>query len=149
MPVRDATREDLPRLIELLSQLSLDRPREDLGPPLPDTDERAFREIDADPRQRLLVLEVDGRLLGSLVLIIVPNLTHEGRPFATVENVVIDSAARGRGYGQLLMNTATDLAREAGCYKLALTSNKERADAHRFYQRLGFRPTHEGFRIEL
>ena len=39
-------------------------------------------------------------------------------------------------------------AQRAGCYKLSLTSNKHRKDAHRFYERLGFRATHEGFRVD-
>jgi GNAT superfamily N-acetyltransferase len=79
----------------------------------------------------------------------VPNLSHVGRPYALVEDVVVDAAMRGQGYGEALMQRAIELARAGGCYKLALTSNKARADAHRFYQRLGFKATHEGFRIDL
>jgi GNAT superfamily N-acetyltransferase len=66
-----------------------------------------------------------------------------------VENVVVDAAERGSGLGELLMRHALEEARRAGCYKLALTSNKRRAGAHRFYQRLGFHASHEGFRIDL
>ncbi|MBI4571196.1 MAG: GNAT family N-acetyltransferase, partial [Chloroflexi bacterium] len=62
---------------------------------------------------------------------------------------VVDEAVRGSGYGELLLRHALEEARRAGCYKLSLTSNKQRQDAHRFYQRLGFRATHEGFRVEL
>ena len=145
--VRLATVEDLPRLIELLAQLSLDAPREALSPPLPEAYRRAFEEIANDPRQRLFVLEAAGRIVGSACLVIVPNLTHEGRPYAIVENVVIDEQSRGEGYGELLMRHVMAEAQRAGCYKLALTSNKQRPDAHRFYRRLGFRPTHKGFRI--
>lgn len=147
--VRLATEADLPELIELLTQLSLDAPREDLGPPLPDSYRRAFAEIAADSRQRLLVVERDGRIVGSATLVIVPNLSHQGRPYALAENVVVDESARGSGYGELLMRHAMEEARRAGCYKLVLTSNKQRTDAHRFYQRLGFRTTSEGFRIDF
>jgi GNAT superfamily N-acetyltransferase len=66
-----------------------------------------------------------------------------------VEDVVVDAAMAGRGYGEALMQRAIELARAAGCYKLVLTSNKARTDAHRFYRRLGFKATHEGFRIDL
>jgi GNAT superfamily N-acetyltransferase len=147
--IRDATEADLPRLVDLLAELSLDEPREELATPLPDSYRTAFEEIEADPRQRLLVLDDNGRLIGSLVLVIVPNLSHQGAPYAFVENVIVDATERGAGHGALLMRRAVELAREAGCYKLTLTSNKQRGDAHRFYTRLGFRPTHEGFRIDL
>jgi N-acetylglutamate synthase-like GNAT family acetyltransferase len=147
--IRDATRADLPRIVELLAQLSIDTSREATGPPLPDAYRRAFDEIAADGRQRLLVLETDGRIAGTLALVIVPNLSHQGKPYAIVENVVVDEAVRGSGYGELLLRHALEEARRAGCYKLSLTSNKQRQDAHRFYQRLGFRATHEGFRVEF
>ena len=147
--VREAREADLPRLVELLAQLSLDEPREDTGPPLPESYRRALAEIDADPRQQLLVLEADGRILGSLALMFIPNLSHQGRPYAIVENVVADEAERGGGLGDVLMRHAIDEARRAGCYKLSLTSNRRRADAHRFYERLGFSATHEGYRLEF
>jgi GNAT superfamily N-acetyltransferase len=63
--------------------------------------------------------------------------------------VVVDASARGAGYGELLLRYVIEEARRAGCYKLSLTSNKRRTDAHRFYQRLGFQATHEGYRVEL
>jgi GNAT superfamily N-acetyltransferase len=147
--IRDATAADLPRILELVAQLSLDAPREELGPPVPEHYRAAFQAIEADPRQRLLVLEANGRIAGTLVLVVVPNLSHQGRPYALVEDVVVDEAERGAGYGELLMRYAMDAARSAGCYKLVLTSNKRRADAHRFYKRLGLEATSEGFRFDF
>ena len=147
--MRDATEADLPRLVELLAQLSLGAPREAVGPPLLESYGRAFQEIEADERQQLFVVEDGGRVVGTVCLIIVPNLSHEGRPYALVENVVVDETERSAGYGELLMRHAIAEARRAGCYKLALTSNKRRPDAHRFYQRLGLRATSEGFRIDF
>src|SRR3972149_3394640 len=101
--VRDATEDDLPRIVELLAQLSPDTPREDLRQPLLESYRTAFQEIEADPHQRLLVVEAAGRVAGTAALIIVPNLSHQGRPYAIVENVVVDEAQRGTGYGELLM----------------------------------------------
>jgi len=149
MTIRDATEADLPRLVELLDQLTLDVPRERPGSPLPDVYTKAFRRMQADEEQRLLVLEVDGRIVGTLVLLIIPNLTHKGRPYANVENVIVDDSERGAGRGRQLMEYAIDEAKRAGCYKLALTSHKSRADAHRFYANLGFISTHEAYRIEF
>ena len=147
--VRDATEADLPRLVELLAQLSPGTPREVEVTPSLSSYRQAFAQIQADPRQRLLVVEAEGLVFGSAALIIVPNLSHQGRPYAIVENVVIDASQRGAGYGELLMRYVVGEAREAGCYKLSLTSHKQRRDAHRFYERLGFRATHEGFRVEF
>ena len=147
--VRSATTGDLPRLIELLSQLALDSPREDLSLPRPPAYDAAMAEVLSDRRQTLLVAEVDGAVVGMACLVCVPNLSHVGKPYALVEDVVVEAAARGQGHGEAIMRSAIELAREAGCYKLVLTSNKGRADAHRFYERLGFKATHEGFRIDL
>ena len=149
MSIRDATEADLPRLVELVNQLALAGPREDTGPPLPDVYLDAFRRIDADDGQRLLVLEIDSRIVGSLVLFITPNLTHQGKPFATVENVVVDESERGAGYGRQLLAFAIDEAKAAGCYKIALTSHKTRTEAHRFYESLGFESTHDAYRIQF
>jgi GNAT superfamily N-acetyltransferase len=147
--VRSATRDDLPRLVELLAQLSLDSPREDLRSPRPAAYDAALEEVLADGRQTLLVAEVDGAIVGMACYIEVPNLSHVGRPYALVEDVVVAAAMRGQGYGEALMQRAIELARAGGCYKLVLTSSKVRTDAHRFYQRLGFKATHVGFRLEL
>ena len=147
--VRLATEADLPRLLELLQQLSLDAPREQMASPLPESYRRAFQQIEADGRQQLFIAEDGGRVVGTACLIIVPNLSHQGRPYALVENIVVDETERSTGYGELLMRHAIAEARRAGCYKLALTSNKRRPDAHRFYRRLGLRATSEGFRIDF
>ncbi len=147
--VRTAVAADLARIVELLAQLSLGEEREDLRPPLPEAYARAFAEIEADSRQALLVVEADGRVEGTLVVTVVPNLSHAGRPYAIVEDVVVDAALRGSGYGRLLMLEAIEIAWWADCYKVALTSNKVRLDAHRFYEGLGMTATHEGFRLEL
>lgn len=144
--IREATEADLPRLLELLYQLSqLGSLPEDLAPPVGTAHREALRALQADPRSTCLVLEVDGRVEGTLTLYILPNLSHGGRPAAIVENVVVDAAARGRGYGRLLMARAEALAWERGCYKVALTSNRRRTGAHRFYEQIGYMPSHQGF----
>ncbi len=147
--IRDARVADLPRIVELLAQLSISAPREQPDEPLPDAYAAAFADISADPRQRLLVVEAAGEIVASAALIIVPNLSHQGRPYALIENIVVDEARRGGGAGEALVRYAIAEARAASCYKLSLTSNKRRPDAHRFYEHLGFNATHEGFRVEL
>ena len=97
----------------------------------------------------MLVVEDDGRIVGALVLAIVENITRKGTPYAIIENVVVDEDARGQRHGEALIGQAVEEARQAGCYKVSLTSNKRRSEAHRFYERLGFVQTHEAFRIDL
>lgn len=145
--IRRARESDLPQLILLLEQLSIREPREDPGPPLPEIYAETFRRIDADPGQHLLVAERDGRVVGSLVLIVVPNLSHRGTPWAEIENMVVDQAVRGQRIGEALVQHAIEIARNAGCYKLTLTSNLGRTEAHRFYERMGFQTSHRAFRI--
>jgi GNAT superfamily N-acetyltransferase len=63
--------------------------------------------------------------------------------------VVVDEAVRNRGIGSVMMTRAAELAKEAGCYKVLLTSNKQRPEAHRFYERLGYTRTHEAFHLRF
>ncbi len=151
--IRDAEKRDLPRLLELYGQLAeggqLTAAEAKVEPDLARY-EAAFEAVSADPRQRLLMLEEEGRVVGTLVLLIVPQVTNRGLPWANVESVVIDESLRGGGHGRMLMDHAERLAREAGCYKLNLTSNNRRADtAHRFYEALGYESTHRAFRKNL
>ena len=146
--VREAQAGDLPRIVELLAQLYDDPAQEDYAAAR-DRYERAFAAISGDPKQTLLVAEADGHVDGSLVVVVVPNLTRRGRPYAIVENVVVDASARGQHIGERLMQRAIDVARGAGCYKLALMSRRHRTEAHRFYERLGFVDAHKGYRLDL
>jgi GNAT superfamily N-acetyltransferase len=93
------------------------------------------------------VAELEGAVVGTADLLVVPNLTHRGDPWAIVENVVVATAARRRGVGRALLSHAVELARRAGCYKLQLLSMKHRTEAHAFYRSLGIEPVAEGFRI--
>jgi len=149
LTIRRATEADLPRIVELLSQLALGDDRDSPVDPLPESYRAAFRQVEADPRQQLLVADVGGRVMATATLGIVANLSYRGRSWAFVEGLVVDRTARGRGYGEALVRYAIEEARRAGCYKVSLTSNKRRSEAHRFYEKLGFVATHEGFRILL
>jgi GNAT superfamily N-acetyltransferase len=144
--VRDAQPADIPRLLALYWQLSeqSEYPEEEARPPDASHLE-ALRQISADPRVRLLVAERDGEIVGTLAVYIMPNLSHGGRPFAIVENVVTDRTLRGAGHGRMLMEYAEEIARRAGCYKVSLTSNRKRPEAHAFYQHIGYHATHLGF----
>jgi GNAT superfamily N-acetyltransferase len=146
--VREAGAEDFAALLRLLDQMdeSMYRGRAEAT----ESDVRALYDaILANPDQRLLLAEDGGRLVGSAHVMI---LRHFGRSLArsaVVEGVVVDPAYRRKGAGAALMRSAAEAAREAGCYKLALTSNLARAGAHRFYSRLGWKRSHYGYSLEL
>jgi GNAT superfamily N-acetyltransferase len=148
MGIRDARLEDLPELLRLYRQL-VARPEEGEDDPARRAwIAAAFAAIQTQRGRRLLVAEQGGGLAGTLDLLVTPNLTHGGRPWAIVENVVVDEAARRSGVGRALMHEAERTARAAGCYKIQLLSARRR-EAHEFYRALGFEPSAEGFRRYL
>jgi GNAT superfamily N-acetyltransferase len=145
--IRRARKSDLVRLQQLYDQLHLNNylslrvPKARLV--------AAFDRLARDRNHTILVAEVAGKIVGTCHVIVVPHLGHALKPFATVENVVVDAHSRSAGIGHHLMSAAGDLARRRGCYKLALTSNIARDRAHRFYERLGWTRTHFGFSLGL
>jgi GNAT superfamily N-acetyltransferase len=148
--IRPAVRDDLPRIIELLQQLSMDgERREDLGPPLPQRYYDAFELIERDPDNAVYVAERDGTIAGTFQLTVIQQLRRIGVRVAEVESVVVDAALRGQGIGEAMMRFAVEEARRRGCGHVQLTSNAGRPDAHRFYERLGFERTHVGLRYQL
>jgi GNAT superfamily N-acetyltransferase len=142
--VRQATEADIPRILELYETLTGEPhklARHETQP--------LFNEIKAMPGHELLVAEEDGAVVGSMVLLIVPNFSHGALPWAIVENLVVDDGRRRQGIGRALMDYARERAREAGCYKIQLLSNTKRNEAHRFYKKLGFKTSADGFRMYL
>ena len=144
--IREARPDDLPRLPVLMQQLSANgaQPEAEVEAVTP-SHESALKELIESPYCHLLVLEEGGAVLGTCVVYILPNIPHGAARWAVVEHVVVDEACRSRGYGEQLMAEAERLAREAGAYRLSLMSNVQRVDAHRFYKRLGYGSSHQGF----
>ena len=109
----------------------------------------AFDEISLDPNHRLIVVERDNEIVGTLQISFLPGLPRFGMRRAILENVHIRADQRGNGLGSQMVQWAVERCREAGCGIVQLTSNKIRLDAHRFYRKLGFEQTHEGFKLLL
>jgi ribosomal protein S18 acetylase RimI-like enzyme len=143
--IRPATEKDIPRILELYRQLSFN-PEEYKAPPLKDC-RKVFKEMSKVPGYSLLVAEEDGEVVGTTVLSILPGFAHGTNPFAVIEYVVVDEKKRSKGVGKILMEHCRKLAKEAGCYKIMLTSDKRRERAHKFYRSLGFDASSEGFRF--
>ncbi|OGO24267.1 MAG: hypothetical protein A2144_06150 [Chloroflexi bacterium RBG_16_50_9] len=146
--VRPAIEKDIPRILELYRQLSFN-PEEHQSPSLDDCRRGVFQEMNALPGYELLVAEEDGIVVGTTVLAILPGFAHGTSPFAVVEYVVVGEKHRHQGIGKLLMDYAIARAKEAGCYKIMLTSDKRRKQAHEFYRTLGFEASAHGFRLYL
>jgi GNAT superfamily N-acetyltransferase len=148
--LRRAAASDVDPIVALLADDPLGRSREawtrdgDLAPYL-----AAFALIDADPHQLLLVAELDGEVVGTMQLTFIPGLSRNGSMRMLVEAVRIAASERGHGLGASMMRWAIEHARARGCAVVQLTSDKSRRDAHRFYDRLGFVASHEGYKLAL
>ncbi len=110
---------------------------------------RAFAAIDADPAQLLVAAVLVGEVVGTLQLTVIPGLARAGALRAQLEAVRVRADLRGRGIGEAMVRWAVDEARHRGCALVQLTTDKRRPDAHRFYARLGFSASHEGFKLPL
>lgn len=149
LTIRPARADDLPAIVRLLADDRLGAGREIVADPAPPGYAAAFAAIEADPRNELVVAEREGRVVGTLQLTFVPGLSYVGAERAIVEAVRVEGAARGGGLGRRLMAWAVERARARGCRFVQLTSNPSRADAHRFYEGLGFVRSHVGMRLDL
>jgi GNAT superfamily N-acetyltransferase len=148
--LRRAVRADLPTIVALLAADDLGATRDGIrGPQDRDAYERAFRAIDRDPAQLLVVAEAGDQVVATLQLSFIPGLSRHGALRAQIESVRVSAAYRSRGLGQAIFTWAIDEARRRGCALVQLTTDKTRAGAHRFYERLGFAASHEGLKLHL
>nr|WP_238338371.1 GNAT family N-acetyltransferase [Pedococcus badiiscoriae] len=145
--LRRATREDVPAVVALIADDQLGATRESPGELAAYL--RAFAAIDADPAQLLVVLDDGGVVVGTMQLTVIPGLARGGALRAQVEAVRVAGSQRGQRLGEQLIRWAVAEASRRGCALVQLTTDKRRADAHRFYERLGFTASHEGFKMAL
>ena len=131
--VREAKDGDLKGLLELYMFL-----HEDSIPEYSEYLEGVWRQILDDPNHHLIVNEVDGYIVSSCDLVIIPNLTRGVRPHAFVENVVTHSDYRNKGYAGQCLEYAKNLAEQENCYKIMLATGSNDPNIHRFYQNAGY-----------
>ena len=146
---RDATPADLPAIVALLAQDTLGEKREDASLPLDPAYELAFQTIAANPDQRQIVAERDGAVIGTMQLTFIPGIAFKGAWRGQIEAVRVAESLRGQGIGGKMIDWAVEQCRARHCRMVQLTSDKSRTAAHRFYERLGWTRSHEGFKIEL
>ncbi|MBY3173281.1 GNAT family N-acetyltransferase [Rhizobium leguminosarum] len=146
--IREARKDDLPALVAMFAADALgghgDTTEAEAFPDYL----RAFAVIEASPDQTLHVAECGGEVVGTFQTMVTTSLTGRGSS-AMIEAVQTRADMRGQGVGGLMIEFAIAEAKGRGIGRVALTSNAVRKDAHRFYERLGFKPSHLGFKMAL
>lgn len=143
---RDATRDDVPEIVAMLADDPLGQGREgrDLAPYL-----AAFEAIAASGMHQIIVGDIGGRVVATCQLTILHGLSRQGMTRALVEAVRTAQDLRSQGIGAALMAEVEARARRAGARIVQLTTDKTRQRAHAFYDRLGYEPSHIGYKKVL
>jgi GNAT superfamily N-acetyltransferase len=142
--IRPARRDDVAAIVAMLADDHLGRARERIEQPLPPCYSDAFERIACEANLKLVVAEEAGRVVGCLQLCLLPGLSSQGAMRALVEDVRVASDRRGRGIGEQLLQWAIGEARARQAALVELLTHESRADAQRFYARLGFARSHVG-----
>lgn len=133
LSIREIKTSELELLLELYTQLH--------NNPMPAINlklETLWNEIMADKNHHIIGGFAEGKLVCSCVIVIVPNLTHEQRPYALIENVITHDIYRNKGYGTAVLKYAKDLAEKENCYKIMLMTGSKKEETIKFYERAGF-----------
>ena len=133
MLIREADTDDLDGLMRLYTHLNND--------PLPEYTEDVltlWHKIIADTDHHIITAIEDEMIVSSCVCVIIPNLTHQQRSYALIENVVTHTDYRGRGFATACLDYAKCLAEQAGCYKLMLLTGSKKESTLSFYERAGY-----------
>ena len=146
---RAATDADLPFLNALMEEDAIGAARDPLLPDHDSQQREAMRAIAGDPLHTLYIVERGGEAVGSFQLSFIPGVSRKGALRGQIESVRVSAAARGQGVGEAMMRWAIARCEEKGCAVAQLTSDNSREGAHRFYERLGFEPSHTGFKLAL
>lgn len=150
MIFRKATQKDLHAIVKMIANDALGKTRENYQNPLPNEYLEAFKNINSDPNQELIVVENNlSEVIGTLQLSYIQYLTYQGGIRAQIEAVRIREDQRGKGMGQKMFEWAIHRARQKGAHLLQLTTDKKRPEAIKFYEKLGFKASHEGMKLHF
>lgn len=134
MNIRSLSQKDLPTLLKLYEHLHLS----DAALPPQNEINAIWAEIMSNERFKYFGGFVDGELVASCTISIIPNLTRGCKPYSVIENVVTHSAYRKRGYGTLILRSALAYSWAVSCYKTMLLTGRKDEETLRFYQSVGF-----------
>jgi GNAT superfamily N-acetyltransferase len=131
--IREITDSDFDGLQELYLHLHGNTKSEKTGKV-----KKIWDEILGNKNYHILIGILDNKIISSVTLVVVPNLTHGAKPYTLIENVVTHPDHRGKGYATALMNKACNIAKENGCYKVMLLTGSKLDSTLRFYENRGF-----------
>lgn len=146
---KQANRSDLAEIVALLNDDHLGQTRESQSTDISEAYFKAFELIDADPNALLVVGYDNTQVIALAQLNFIQYLTYQGGVRAQIEGVRVHRDYRGKGIGHQLFEYLIQLAKDHECHVVQLTSDKERLDALKFYEALGFKASHEGFKLHL
>ncbi|CAL4867752.1 hypothetical protein MMA231_02019 [Asticcacaulis sp. MM231] len=142
MNIRFADREDMPQLLKLYRHLNPDDKETTVEVAL-----KNWERLKLYPGSDILVGCLDADIVATCTLVVIPNLTRAGAPYALIENVVTHPAHRNKGYGKAVLKDATDAAWRAGCYKVMLLTGSKQSAVLKFYHDAGFEQNKTGFQM--
>lgn len=143
--IREANNEDLSGILEIYNQSDMDN-----GMTLSKEQAKViFEKISTYPNYKIFVAVTDKKIIGTFALAIMDNLAHMGATSGLIEDVVVKTKWQGNGIGKQMMKYAVECCRKHGCYKVALSSNLKRENAHHFYESLDFKIHGYSFLCEL
>ena len=142
--IRIAEEKDLPDILALYAEAYEQRPGLTVGEA-----KVIFDRIKTYPDYHVYVAELDGRIAGTFALAVMDNMANMGKKSGLVEDVAVSPRFQGQGIGRQMMNFAIERCREKACYKVSLSSNVKRTDAHAFYEKIGFKKHGYSFLTEL
>ena len=146
---RPANREDVLAIVAMLADDPLGAQRERFDEPLPQSYYAAFDAIHNDPNNELVVATLSDTVVAVLQITFIPYLTYQGGWRALIEGVRVSKEFRSQGVGRQLFLWAIARAKERNCHLIQLTTDKNRSEALRFYEELGFAATHHGMKLKL
>jgi GNAT superfamily N-acetyltransferase len=131
--IRPAIRDDLTGVLDLYRYLHPDDPQPDAT-----RVEAAWSALLGSGLTTVVVADIDGLLVSSCTLAIIPNLTRGARSYGVIENVVTHPDHRRTGLGRLVLAGALKAAWDANCYKVMLATGSQKPETLRFYEGAGF-----------
>ncbi|MDP4177142.1 MAG: GNAT family N-acetyltransferase [Bacillota bacterium] len=131
--VREIVKEDFNGLMELYMQL-----HDNAMPKITPEIIQLWNRILKDKEHHIIIAEEDGKIVSSCVCVIIPNLTHNQRPYAVIENVITDKDYRNKGLATACLNYAKEIAVKENCYKLMLLTGSKKESTLKFYERAGY-----------
>ena len=143
--IRKAEKEDIPLILSIYSELEF-KNEETISI---QNAEGIFSVIDSYPDYHIYVAICENYIVGTFALLIMDNLGHSGKKSGIIEDVAVVKKWQGKGIGKTMMSYAISICRNAGCYKLTLSSNLVRESAHKFYESLNFRKHGYSYLIEI